>query len=743
MALVPGNPHAATPVPAYYTATVRAEQSQHWYSFNFTSEDTWYWDQIQDTAQHTYDTTLCALASGPYSAIIRGEIVARSSHPINNPDHHTKLWLNSQVTPFDDRLWDGISRYHFEASVPSNQLVEGANQIRLGMLTDAYPSQIFDWLYFDWFEIDYRRQYLASNDQISFSRDEAGTSWKYEVNNFASPEVMTLNITNPLTPQLITGTQYQSGTLAFEANHSGGAGYLVVGSNAIKTPISIAYYQPPDLLSLTNQYDYLIITHNSLAATAQSLANYRASQGLTTRIVDVNDLYNLFNYGIYHSIAIKNFLKYTFTNWAAPPSFVVLIGDGHWNFKGFTGPLGYYSPPVYIPPHLSWVDPWQGEVDSANLLGAVVGNDPIADVHIGRIPVNNASELNAVVNKIIAYEQSGLNTWQRNIMFVADNVPDPAGDFIAESEQIITDYVESGYTVNRIYENAFNCTSYPCPLVNYAITNTINTSGAFLVNYNGHASVNRWSHEHIFTNPNIQTLTNSTRYPVVVSLTCLDGYWIHPGGLSPSLPASGLMEDMLRATNKGAVATFSPTGLGVATGHEELWRGFYQALFKDSIWNLGEATLAAKLRLFASGANYDLLHTFTLFGDPALRVKDPYTFGLTPTAANRTRAPGSIVHYTLQLTNNGLVPDTFTVGLSGNQWIVTAPTIIGPVNPGATTNVPVTVYVSFFAPNGAADTTQVAISSQGDTSEKITATLTTSVEVIGELYLTLLPQIVK
>ena len=112
-------------------------------------------------------------------------------------------------------------------------------------------------------------------------------------------------------------------------------------------------------------------------------------------------------------------------------------------------------------------------------------------------------------------------------------------------------------------------------------------------------------------------------------------------------------------------------------------------------------------------------------------------------ASQGGRAPGSIVHYTLQLTNNGLVPDTFTVGLSGNQWIVTAPTIIGPVNPGATTNVPVTVYVSFFAPNGAADTTQVAISSQGDTSEKITATLTTSVEVIGELYLTLLPQIVK
>ena len=81
---------------------------------------------------------------------------------------------------------------------------------------------------------------------------------------------------------------------------------------------------------------------------------------------------------------------------------------------------------------------------------------------------------------------------------------------------------------------------------------------------------------------------------------------------------------MLRFPNGGAVGAFSPTGLGVSTGHDELHRGFYDSLFNDGVWELGAASLTAKLNLFISGGNYDLLHTFTIFGDPALNIKNPY-----------------------------------------------------------------------------------------------------------------------
>ena len=354
--------------------------------------------KLNTTGEKSFSTILTDLSTDENSVIIRGEMVARADNIYNNPDHHTRLWINSQATPFDDMYWGGISRYRFEENIPRTQLVEGTNTLKLQMFLDAYAGQITDRLYFDWFEIEYSRRFQAQNDRISFSRSEANTTWQYQISGFTSPGAYVLDITAPTTPRWLVNQRYVSGVLSYEGRHPGAGSYLAAGTNSVQNPKSISYYQPPDLLSSSNNYDYLFITHSNFIAAAQQLANFRASQGFTTLIVDVNDLYNEFNFGIFHSIAIKNFLAYTFTNWAEPPFYVLLIGDGHWNFKGYER---YNTPPIYMPPHLTWTDPIQGEVDSANLLAAVVGTDPLPDVLIGRMPVNNQRG-NAATAKITA-----------------------------------------------------------------------------------------------------------------------------------------------------------------------------------------------------------------------------------------------------------------------------------------------------------------------------------------------------
>ena len=76
------------------------------------------------------------------------------------------------------------------------------------------------------------------------------------------------------------------------------------------------------------------------------------------------------------------------------------------------------------------------------MLAAVAGDDIFPDMAIGRMPVNSAAEMNIVVSKTLAYEQAAPQDWQRRLMFVADNTPDPAGagDFVALSEQAINTY---------------------------------------------------------------------------------------------------------------------------------------------------------------------------------------------------------------------------------------------------------------------------------------------------------------
>ena len=626
MAEISGIPGSA-PVVDRYIKTVHFEQNINWKTTTFTGEETWFGDLVtvntinQMTARN-YDVQLTSVLGGVYTATLRGEVVAITFNAAPEPDHHTLFYLNDpgRIQPIIDSTWSGKSRYHFEAQFPQNKLIEGQNRLEfmVRLFSSDQNVMLNDQIYFDWYEIDYQRALNAENNQLGFLIQQQGPVL-VEMSNFSSNDVAILDVSNPLSPEMVSGYAYLGDEIRFQVENNSER-HFHAGAIQDLSAAEIQAYTPSDL---EGPADYVLVTHQDLLAGVAPLVNFRQSQGLATLVVDIEDLYNQFNDGIYHPIAIKNFLRYAFTNWDFPPTYVLLVGDGHWNLKGYSS---YNSPQVYIPPNLVWVDPWQGEVDSANLLANVVGDDPLPDVHIARLPVNNLAELSSAINKIVQYEQNDLQDWQKRFLFIADNVPDSAGDFIAHSESIITSQIPAGFIVDRIYENDYGCPPTPCPQVNTAIVNTINSNGALVVNYTGHGSLNMWSGESIFVNADIGRLTNSNKLPIILSMTCLDGYWLHPGRGGNS--SSSLVEELIRANAKGAVAAFSPTGLGVATGHEALHRGFYESMFQDGIWELGSAALAAKLELYSTGANLDLLHTFTIFGDPAMRIMPKFEAAL-------------------------------------------------------------------------------------------------------------------
>jgi hypothetical protein len=628
MSVIDGTPLAA-PVADYYTATVRAEQSRVWKTTHFNDEDTWFWNEITTpyagyTVTHIYTTTLSAIADVPLSATAHAELTTITPNPPANPTYRTIFRLNNTNNVLEDTIWTGLVRHRLHTSVPLTALLEGQNALTLTVV--AQPETPIVDLFFDWYEIQYPRRFQADSNQLMFS-DQRSESRRYAAGNFTTDTVHVLNVSNPWQPQQVMSSSITSAagmyTATFQITASSPVTYFVGGADRIQTPKQISRYVPPDLGS-SNGADYLIITHRNFITSMQTLADHRAAEGLRVKIVDVDDLYNQFNDGLYHPIAIKNFLKYAYTNWQPPaPTYVLLVGDGHWNFKNYNT-AQYGTPPNFIPPNLGWVDPYQGEVDTANELVEIVGNDPLPDMLVGRLPVNTAVEADIVVNKIINYEaQSKFLPYRRRMMFVADNTPDPkdAGDFVQISNDLIADMLPAGYFADKVYANDYGCvpTKPPsaCPLVNQAITSTLNQTGALFVNYIGHAGVYNWGDESFFVSADVATLDNLDRLPIILSMTCLDGYWIYP---SATGTANGLMETMLRAANGGSVASFSPTGLGVSTGHDQLERGFLTAVFKQGVSRLGWAEEAGKLALYAAGHNYDLIDTFTIFGDPALRI---------------------------------------------------------------------------------------------------------------------------
>jgi peptidase C25-like protein len=350
-------------------------------------------------------------------------------------------------------------------------------------------------------------------------------------------------------------------------------------------------------------------------------------------------------------------------------------------------------------------------------------------MYIGRIPVNNVAELNAVISKTIAFEQAGPQAYQTNSLFIADNA-DPAGNFSAVSDQAINNNYPPYFQASRVYIDDFItrgiCSAgVACPAANNVVTTTLNQTGTLFVVYNGHGNPDYWASEQPFGAFNIPQLTNINKLPIILSLTCQDGMWFIPN-------RAGFMEQILRAPNGGAVATFSPTGLGVATGHSYLTSGFLDAVFKNGIQRIGPASVAAKLNLYSTGENYDLINTFEINGDPALHLPT-YLISASPNSIARSGDPGSVVTYTLRVTNSAYLYDQITVTPYGNSWPVTSTSPSIP--PRSSASIVVSVTVPTMTLLGVRDVVSITLASHGDAALPYHSILTTTVN----LYRVLLP----
>ena len=98
---------------------------------------------------------------------------------------------------------------------------------------------------------------------------------------------------------------------------------------------------------------------------------------------------------------------------------------------------------------------------------------------------------------------------------------------------------------------------------------------------------------------------------------------------------------------------------------------------------------------------------------------------LLPASASGQGAPGTLVTYTLQVSNTNPVTDTFNVSTLGNAWPATPTAPVGPVAAHTSAPLTVTVFVPSNAQRGSSDVVTVTVTCQGDSTKLDTAVLTT------------------
>jgi hypothetical protein len=348
------------------------------------------------------------------------------------------------------------------------------------------------------------------------------------------------------------------------------------------------------------QADYIMITHQDLRESILPLAEWRRNQGLTVQVVTATEVYDQFSYGLEDPAAIREFLRYAHANWTEPvPQYVLLVGEASYDYLDNLHGSNKSLVPTYL------VDTaFSGETLSDNWFVCLDDEDVLPDMAIGRLPVSTADEARAVVGKIIAYERAAPGgDWRRRVVLVADGtVP----SFAAQSDLLAEESVPLQYDVSRVYGSSLD----DVPSV---VAQELG-AGSLIVNYAGHGSMDTWSEDKLFSSEQIDSLGNDGRQPMMIFMSCLLGFFGHP-------ERDAMAEDLLLAQDSGAVAVFAPSSLTISTDQGPLDRALVRILLEEGAPPVGLAILEAKRSASTeTQGQRDVIETFTLLGDPALRL---------------------------------------------------------------------------------------------------------------------------
>lgn len=640
---------------ASYTAQVKQEENTV-YDSNLPmlpGYDHWYGQTVQAVGAGKTGSINVAVATPELAAGGATATLDVLLGAVTTGSHHVRLYVNPTANPgyIADATWDGATTHLVTASFPGNRLkTSGNNTVKIEVIND-FAGRAADVLRLDWVQLRYDHNLLAENGRVLF--DGLAGAQRYSISGFASKSIDVYDVTDPRAAVRITGDFFGSdtprlflpmlmrpgavgaslsasalgpaemvGPARFGDNPTTPHRYAAWDTAAALSPASIILDQPSSLQAANPGADYIIVAHADFLSAVQPLANLRAAQGMRVRVVDVQDIYDQFGGGQMSAEAIRDFVAYAYNNWAKPaPSYLLLVGDGTYDFRQYRSTVANY-----VPPYLDMVDPDAGETATDNRFVTVTPGDILPDLHVGRLPANSAAEATIMVNKILSYEAQA-KPWTKQALFVTDDLEGGGGDFYAYSDGIADGYAKvngtdvkilpADYTASKVYLGKTCDLSNPASSVQCRgqIIDKIN-DGALMVSYIGHGTKTYWAAERLYDATALAQLNNAGRLPVMLPMTCNEGYFVDPAEAS-------LSEIGIRTEGKGSIATWAPTGYGLAPGHDYLERGLFLAVFNDGK-PLGAAATAAKLYLVANAppdTYRDLIDTFLLLGDPALQVR--------------------------------------------------------------------------------------------------------------------------
>ena len=621
--------------------TIHLEKDSLYERFGYADNekrDNWYWDKATANDGHAVYAFLHSFSEFPDFAsdsnLVRLKV---KMHGLTNSpwcDAEHKAYISITDQPIGNLIWDGQNEALFDkkfyVSSDSIKIYPIGNKIKVEVRGDNCDRVQDDEIRINWIEFDYWRVNRVHDKYYNFvNYDSSGVNryflWQWQGSDVRIyiPSKNKL-IYFPSTDEYVT----------FMDTMNSKTEYFCTANENFSNADSIISDIPSDLRSLSNGADYLIITHSNFLSAAQELSQFRKAnfpdtsiKNVRIKIVDINQIYDEFSYGLLNPFAVRDFVKFAFDNWQSPaPSYVVLFGDMSYDYRH----LLVSSRPNFIP-SIPYFAAGYGQAASDNLIVTVSGDDIVPDIAIGRLSCETIQEANILVNKLEKYPEDQAKTWKQNIILLASGLDeDDENDkgFNDQSLFLGNTYISPfGYTPTYVFRFPTKEEHYPYFGEGPRMRDEIN-KGATLINYYGHGGGLQW--DLVFTDDDIDLLENDGRLPFVISVTCYTAHFDNQRIFG---------EHFNLKQNTGSIGFFGSSGLtywGVGTAINNY---IFEDIFVNKNFIVGKVILYAKNQVPAIGSYATQLNLLTYLGDPVLKLAIPEHPDFTISSADLTIEP--------------------------------------------------------------------------------------------------------
>jgi hypothetical protein len=294
------------------------------------------------------------------------------------------------------------------------------------------------------------------------------------------------------------------------------------------------------------------------------------------------------------------------------PDYILIVADAN--------EYGWIVDGPFIPAYTSFGTRYQCRTDIPYACLHDPNGDWMPDVAIGRFPARTVSDLQAIVDKTLYVEAGDFAdpTYTQRAALACG--PEEATYGETTQNYVIDAYLApAGIEANRLYYGTYGARTTD-------LVSAYN-AGCFFASYIGHAGgFQAWTAP-AFTFADIESLTNTNKYPFIASLACSTSAFHY---ITPT-QSPGFLEKWLLVANKGSVGGWGHSwSLDPYTflQWDDMYKYLLRAIYADGLRDVGTAAQAAAGYFVAQygvsdPVSEDFTQEFFMLGDPSLRLPLP------------------------------------------------------------------------------------------------------------------------